>query len=549
MISRVAESTQPHRQRRHTLWVTLFFIVVTAMLTWPQAIVLTTHAVDHQDIYFNLWRLRWVAHALSTSPRDLFGGNVFYPEPRALTFSDAMLVEGLIGAPLIWIGLPPMLVHNLLLLGAIVASGVGMYVLARDLTGSRGAGIVAGLIFSFVPYRFDHYMHMELQWIMWTPWAFWALHRTFLTGSLRYGLLTGMFVALQMLSSIYYGLFLGTLLGLCAFCLLLGAHGRRLSIVKALAAGGALAAILSAAYSIPYLASKQQVGGRSDDEIITFSARPSSYLVATSDNVVWGRAFASRGRPERRLFPGALALLLAVIGLLLKPPPRAAIVYLIGGVAAFEMSLGFSGYSFRFLYDHVPMFQGLRAMARAGIFVVFFLAALAAFGYVAIASSLRRIPRMVFLAVIVAVLIAEYRVRRLTLFSYPNEAPPIYAWLAQQPSGVVVELPMPVPDALPGPDARYAYLSTFHWQPLLNGYSGFFPASYVDRTDALRTFPDDSSILRLKRDGARYLLLHIGTYPHEDRDAILEALTQRHRMAELARFGEGAHESIAFLVR
>lgn len=549
MISRVAESAQPHRQRRHTLWVTLFFIVVTAMLTWPQAIVLTTHAVDHQDIYFNLWRLRWVAHALSTSPWDLFGGNVFYPEPRALTFSDAMLVEGLIGAPLMWIGLPPMLVHNLLLLGAIVASGVGMFVLARDLTGSRGAGIVAGLIFSFVPYRFDHYMHMELQWIMWTPWAFWALHRTFLTGSLRYGLLTGMFVALQMLSSIYYGLFLGTLLGLCAFCLLLGAHGRRLSIVKALAAGGALAAILSAAYSIPYLASKQQVGGRSDDEIITFSARPSSYLVATPDNVLWGRAFASRGRPERRLFPGALALLLAVIGLLLKPPPRAAIVYLIGGVAAFEMSLGFSGYSFRFLYDHVPMFQGLRAMARAGIFVVFFLAALAAFGYEAIASSLRRIPRMVFLAVIVAVLIGEYRVHRLTLFSYPNEAPPMYAWLAQQPSGVVVELPMPVPDALPGPDARYAYLSTFHWHPLLNGYSGFFPASYVDRTDALRTFPDDSSILRLKRDGARYLLLHVGAYPQEDRDAILEALTQRHRMAELARFGEGAHESIAFLVR
>jgi hypothetical protein len=108
---------------------------------------------------------------------------------------------------------------------------------------------------------------------------------------------------------------------------------------------------------------------------------------------------------------------------------------------------------------------------------------------------------------------------------------------------------MPVPEALPGPDARYSYFSTFHWHPLLNGYSGFFPASYVGRADALRNFPDDSSILRLKRDGAYYLLLHIGAYAPEDREAILETLTQRHRMAELARFGEGPHESLAFLVR
>ena len=549
MTSTASERAPLVGRRRDTIWVTLFFIVATAVLTWPQVTVLRTHAVDHQDIYFNLWRLHWIAHALATSPTDIFGGNVFYPERRALTFSDAMLVEGLIATPLIWIGLPPMLVHNLLLLGAIVASGVGMFVLARELTGSRGAGITAGLIFSFAPYRFDHYMHMELQWIMWTPWAFWALHRTFATGAVRYGLMTGLFVGLQMLSSIYYGLLLGTLLGLCAICLLLAAHGKRLRVFKALLAGGAVAAIVCAAYAVPYLASKEQMGGRSDDEIIKFSARPSSYLVATPDNVVWGRAFASRGRPERRLFPGALALLLALVGLLLKPPPRTAIVYLIAGAAAFELSLGFSGYSFRSLYDHVPMFQGLRALARAGIFVVFFLAALAAFGYVAIASSMRRIPRVTFFVLVVALLTAEYRVHRLVLFPYPNEAPPIYAWLARQPPGVVAELPMPLPEALPGPDARYAYYSIFHWHPLLNGYSGFFPVSYVERADAMRTFPDDQSILRLRRDGARYLILHIAAYPQEARESMIGSLTERHRMAQLARFGEADHESIVFLVR
>ena len=75
-----------------------------------------------------------------------------------------------------------MLVHNLLLLGAMAGSGVAMFALARYLTGSRAAGVIAGIVFAFAPYRFEHAMHMELQWAMWMPLAFLALHRTFDTG-------------------------------------------------------------------------------------------------------------------------------------------------------------------------------------------------------------------------------------------------------------------------------------------------------------------------------------------------------------------------------
>ena len=49
------------------------------------------------------------------------------PERHVLAYSDAMLVEGLIAAPMFAAGMRPMLIHNLLLLGAIAASGIGMY--------------------------------------------------------------------------------------------------------------------------------------------------------------------------------------------------------------------------------------------------------------------------------------------------------------------------------------------------------------------------------------------------------------------------------------
>ena len=86
--------------RLETLIVTLAFVVLTAIMTWPHVTVLSTQNVGHQDIYFNLWRLRWIAHALLEQPLNLFDGNIFHPEPLTLTYSDAILVEGLAAAPL-----------------------------------------------------------------------------------------------------------------------------------------------------------------------------------------------------------------------------------------------------------------------------------------------------------------------------------------------------------------------------------------------------------------------------------------------------------------
>ena len=97
---------------------------------------------------------------------------------------------------------------------------------------------------------------------------------------------------------------------------------------------------------------------------------------------------------------------------------------------------------------------------------------------------------------------------------------------------------MPPPEGLPGNDPRYSYLSTLHWFPTLNGYSGFNPPSYLDRVDALRSFPDDASIARLRRDGARYVVVHFDHYPRELRSLVREILVTRYRMPEVATFSD-----------
>jgi hypothetical protein len=523
------------------------FALLTIGMLWPLARDVTTVSPPHQDVYFNMWRLRWFAHALVTDPAHLFDGNIFHPEANTLALSDAMPVEGMVAAPLLWAGVRPVLVHNLMMLLPIAASGLAMFALARHLTGSRGGGLLAGIAFAFAPYRFEHAMHMELQWTVWMPLALLALHRTLETGRWRYGVATGACVALQMLSCIYYGIFLATLIAPAAVWLAFADRAvswKRTALP--LAAGAALAIAVSAAYAVPYLRQQQRVGDRSIQEVHAYSAMPANYVNVPAENRLYGDP-SRPGRAERRLFPGATVVLLAFAGLLLRVPSGRAIAYLLILVAAFEMSLGFSGYLYPLLHRVAPPFRGLRAMARLGIFVVMALSVLAAFGYAALAHGRSAGVRRAAVAVLTAVMLAEYSTR-LTLVEFPNTPPAVYRLLARQPPGVVAELPTPVPERLPGSDAQRAYMSTFHWFPIVNGYSGNYPESYILRIDRLRRFPDRVSLAQLQRDRVRYVVVHVAAYSPSELEAIREALAGI-QMKELGTFDAGGETAMVFSTR
>ena len=526
----------------------LLFSVLTVVATWPQAANMSTLAAQHQDVYFNMWRLRWFAHALITPSARLFDANIFYPEPRTLTLSDAMFVEGLFAAPLTWLSLNPVLVHNLTLLGAMALCGLAMFALARYLTGSAGAGIVAGIIFAYAPYRFEHYMHMELQWAMWAPLTFLALHRLCDTGRLKYGIAFGACIALQMLSSIYYGIFLATLAG---FGVLLFVPRDRAVPLRALvipmAAAGVIAAVICGLYAQPYLKTRQRMGDRPEEEIATFSARAGNYLSATESNWLYG-ATATRGRGERHLFPGLTPVVLALVALLTPPLGRRPIIYLLLLSAAFEMSLGPNGFSYPVFHDYVPLYRGLRAAARLAVFVLLFLSVLAAYGYQALSAGRSRGFRYGLLAVCSIALLVEYRVN-LHLVRFTNSAPEIYRLLAGQPRGVVAEFPIPRPQSPPGADASYAYLSTFHWFPIVNGYSGMYPPSYLIRLVRLADFPDERALVQLRSDRVRYVIVHQFGYDPDTLNQLRSEIEQNGEFVELGSFPDGEGQAWLYRLR
>jgi hypothetical protein len=538
-VVRDVDTAEPDTARPwlRRLAITALFILLTGVMTWPMPRVLATRSVDHFDIFFNIWRLAWVQHALFTSPANLFDANQFHPERNVLAYSDAMLVEGLIAAPLFAAGLRPVLIHNLMMLGALAASGVGMFTLARHLTRSTGAAIIAGLVFAFAPYRFGHVMHLELQWAMWIPWAFWAMQRTIDTGRLKFGLLTGAFIALQIGSSIYYGIFLVVLLPV-AGAVQLGrvAPSQRMKTMVAFAAGAAVAVSMAVLYSRPYRDARARVGVRSMSEVLDFSATPSNYRLVSEGNFLYGAGHA--GPPELALFPGYVALGLAIVGLVFARPSAVVFSYVIGMLLAFDLSLGLNGIVYPLLYEHVEVFKGLRAPARAAIFCLMFLGALAARGCAIILTPLPGLARIGVVVAIGTTVLLEYWVAPLRLWPYP-ERPPLYEFLARQPDGVVAEFPVVQVNSLPAHDARYAYMSIFHWKPLVNGYSGYYPPTYVARIQRLLKMPDPDALAQLRADDVRYVIIHEGSYKQFAEGGSVVAALEHAGMKPIARLNDG----------
>lgn len=141
-------------------------------------------------------------------------------------------------------------------------------------------------------------------------------------------------------------------------------------------------------YALPYLHNARTLGDRPIRDVIELSATPIDYFATAGNNLWWGWTNAW-GANERRLFPGAMALLLAAAAWLGRSR-RHVWLYLAVTLLGVEMSRGANGLLYAFLYEHVSAFRGLRSPARFFIIGQFGLAMLAGLGVRALLTRLRQ---------------------------------------------------------------------------------------------------------------------------------------------------------------
>jgi len=490
-------------------WIETFAvsIVLIVAMTWPTVPQLSTVGrLDSGDGKFSIWNVGWIGHALLTDPPHLLDANIFYPHTGTLAYSELNLVAGVLGLPGFVATGSAIAATNVAILFGLFLSFLVTWLLVRRLTGSHGGALVAATAFTFCPYLQAHTPHIQLLMVFGVPLVFLGFHAFRDEPTLVRAVWLGVTLAIAGLACAYYGIFAG--LGLGVLAIALARNQRRYWIGLGAAAMVTPAVVLPV--FVPYLSARRAVGAAASvnvEEIRSWSATLATWRSSPGN---LHEAMTGVLTPaQESLFPGFLTLALALVGAVhvvrrgRTGERRVVAAYAAVLILAFWASFGPGAGLYAVLMKVVPAIGFLRAPSRLGLLVMLSLAVLAAFGVRVLAERRRWLP-----AALVPLMAIELASLPWSVVPVNPRVPEAYRLLASLPRGAVVEFPFRYRRQDFPSHAAAMFNSTYHWQPLVNGYSDVIPADFVDLAGPINAFPDPDSFALMKRIGVRYVIWH-----------------------------------------
>jgi hypothetical protein len=414
-------------------------------MLWPLPRLLRDAAANRTTALESAWMYDWDWYATTHREATLFRRDV----PLAI---DAQYGIALFGFPLRAAGLPPLLVQNILILAGFAFTGYAGFVLARVVTGSWWAGIAAGILLAFTPWRFAHLGETQVTWAGWLPLMLAALIALGREPTVRRAAVLGLTLVLGGITSVPW-MVVGTAAILAAALMLLVRSGRAVLLFVA-------TLVVAASLLIPFF--------------LPYRDQPPAPVDAA-----WPA------------LPGIGAVLLALVGLIGPLGRDATPRMLLLVTAMLWIVIGCLGSLGAFPF--VPFSSSPWAMvAFTG------LALLAGIGAMKIARQ-----HIILGAAVAALLLYELRPEPLQWQLIQTDVPPVYRWLARSGDrGAVFELPA-------GREQWHEYLfrSVIHHRPVVldDELARAFAARPID----LRVFE------RLKARGVSTVLVHGATLREE----------------------------------
>ena len=507
----------PALTRRELLVAAAVAAGLALLMHWPLPLHIGRDVPrDLGDPLPQAWQVAWDGHALLHQPLSWFQANIFWPLPNSLAFSDAL--AGYAPAGLIGSG-PHAAVarYDLLFLFAYALAFFGAWLLARELGAGRLGAYVAGAAFAYAPWRLEQDGHLHVLSSGGIPLSLALLVRGYRRSSAPTVFAGWAVAAWQVSLGFTLGIQLSYLLALLTAGAVVWAWRRRMwpprRVLVASTAGIALLLVTAAVLARPYL----QVGDdhpeakRSEDVVQVFSGPLAQYVSAPGASSIWGPI--TRGVrhdqltfvPEQTLFPGAAAVLLALLCLVLGGYSRGlriglGVAVLLLGWLALGFHAGGFPWPYRVLYEHFPGWESSRTPGRINTLTSLALALLAAGGATALIARVRRPRAATALAIaLVAVVLLEYADLRGPAHPTVPRAP------AGQQGLAAPQLHLPASRA---GNRRYVLWSTDAFPRIVNGRASFQPTLTSEIVYRARNFPDRESVAYLRRLGVRTVVLH-----------------------------------------
>ncbi len=485
-VSATAANQLP-KQDQWLLPVALLYLATAALITWPVAANLSSKiAGEGVDIYSHLWTFHWIRDALLSGQSPFLTNQIFYPTGVSLANHNIAWLQILLWIPLQAV-LGSIAAYNVLFLGVLVANGITMYLLAREILRNRGAAFVSGLIFASWPYVLTQNEHPNFMFVAWVPLALLFLRRTVQEQHLRSALLAGLCLALT--GWVRWQLLMITAVPVAIYTLALlwpQSWAERAESFRWLLLASGVTTILLLPIAVPvatyqltrdnpedlYLDEHEQ---KQTDLLAYITPSPLHPLWDSTLSTIFGRFHGNFDvqNQQRRPFLGYSVLLLALAGAVAAYSRSR--VWLLMAAMLFLLALGpilringvlYPGVPmpYRLLAD-VPLMRLLRLTDRINILLGLPLGLLAGFGSMAVLNKLKRPSRqMLFLGAIGVLILAEY-----AAFPYPESETAVPAWLAdlaQAPDDFTL---LHLPNHEHEFNKFYMYYQTVHGQPLVNG--------------------------------------------------------------------------------
>jgi hypothetical protein len=497
------------------------------------------------DVRLNAWILSWDLRAFSNLNSSLFDATSFHPASASLAGSEHLFGLAAQVFPLSFVTDNATLIYNVSLLSSFVILGFAIYAVLIRLTGQPLAAMAAAVFAVTAPWRLVGLSHLQALSLGWMPVLWWLLLRRCGHGPKGRETLAFMLLTAIQLLSCYYVAYMTTLsfavFGICGLALVRPAGATRDSWrarfaparVLRIAAPALPGYALLAAVSLPYL--DREVAGGFAREAWPPAFDPALGALAKLWPPQWLPAATTDLLPTA-WFPLPL-FLLAPLALLwiLRPPAdrsgrqsgdvdlplvRAAVPSLLllaalSVLLAFGPTAGATPSNLHLLADWfgvwVPGYELFRVSERWLSLVSVSLSISAGLGVAWVLSlaereGLRR-QGSIFGGLVVAIAflyVPTFQVPATPTFSKLGFSAEAYEELASLPQGAVLEVPW---DRLPD-EAEYQLAAARHWKPLLNGYTGYPPASYRFLRHQAARLPEAETVERLRAmTGLRWILV------------------------------------------
>ncbi len=248
----VVSSPPCEKSRWITLLIFLAYALLALIMTWPVISRLGTElAGSHSDIWIHQWTFWWIKEALLNGQNPFFTPLLYYPSGVSLTSHNIAWFNIALWLPLQAVA-GSVAAYNLIFVTVYALNGFVFYLFARELTNSRAASFIGGLVFGFWPYTMSHNDHPNMVVLFWVPLAMLFLQRTYEQQKLRYALMSA--VALAMIGITRWQLLVMSAPILGAYVLYLfltDKNGRTQRNVGLFLLAGALAVILMVPLAAP----------------------------------------------------------------------------------------------------------------------------------------------------------------------------------------------------------------------------------------------------------------------------------------------------------